>query len=311
MKKKVITSLLIIFSIFLIIGCGKDDEENKDNNEIKLNSNAVVVYFSATGTTKKIAERIANKLNSEIIEIIPKEEYKPEDLNYNSNCRANKEQNDVKARPEIANIIDISKYDAVYLGYPIWWGTNPKIILTLLDNYDFTNKTIVPFCTSGSTEISGSVNDLRNYNSKLDIKDGKRFSANSTDIELEEFIGKSKIEINTQDKDSSMKVMINEVEYTIQLENNNTAKRLYELAPFEATMNELNGNEKYIYLTSDLPIDLYKPGHIEQGDVMLYDNNCLVIFYKSFETQFSYTKIGHIDNLPDLGSGSIFVKFVQ
>ena len=75
-------------------------------------------------------------------------------------------QNDSNARPEIENTIDISKYDTIYLGYPIWWGTNPKIILTLLDTYDFTNKTIIPFCTSGSTGISGSVSDLRNYNNR-------------------------------------------------------------------------------------------------------------------------------------------------
>ena len=74
------------------------------------------------------------------------------------------------------------------MGYPIWWGTNPKIILTLLDTYDFTGKTIIPFCTSGSTDISGSVNNLRNYNNKLTIKDGKRFSANASDKEIKKFI---------------------------------------------------------------------------------------------------------------------------
>ena len=148
---------------------------------IQENSNSVVVYFSATGTTEKIAEKIANQSGSDIIEIIPKDEYTSADLNYNSDCRANREQNDDKARPEIKNEIDISKYDTIYLGYPIWWGTNPKIILTLLDTYDFTRKVIIPFCTSGSTDISGSVSDLRNYNSKLDIKDSKRFSASDSD----------------------------------------------------------------------------------------------------------------------------------
>ena len=188
MKRKIITNLFIIFSIFLITGCSKDKELSKNNNEVKSNSNSVVLYFSATGTTRKIAERIANESNSDIIEIIPKEEYKKEDLDYNNDCRANREQNDPKARPEIKNTIDISKYDTIYLGYPIWWGTNPKIILTLLDTYDFTNKTIIPFCTSGSTEISGSVNDLRNYNNKLNIKDGKRFNVSDSDEIIKEFI---------------------------------------------------------------------------------------------------------------------------
>lgn len=188
MKRKISISLFILLSIFLVTGCSKFNKSSKSNNEVKSNNNSVVLYFSATGNTKKIAERIASELNSDIIEIIPKEEYKPEDLDYNSDCRANREQNDSKSRPEIKNTIDISKYDTIYLGYPIWWGTNPKIILTLLDTYDFTNKTIIPFCTSGSTEISGSVNDLRNYNSKLNIKNGKRFSINDSDDIIKEFI---------------------------------------------------------------------------------------------------------------------------
>lgn len=122
------------------------------------------------------------------MEIIPKEKYKEEDLNYNSDCRANREQQDSKARPEIENTINITKYNTVYLGYPIWWGTNPKIILTLLDSYDFTGKTIIPFCTSGSTDISDSVNDLRNYKSNLTIKDGKRFSSSDDDNVIKDFI---------------------------------------------------------------------------------------------------------------------------
>ena len=194
MKKKIFLSTLVLLSLFIITGCGNKIENTSTNNssasssEINKDSNSVVLYFSATGTTKTVAERIATESNSDIIEIIPKEKYKKEDLNYNSDCRANKEQNDSKARPEIENKIDINKYDTIYLGYPIWWGTNPKIILTLLDTYDFTEKTIIPFCTSGSTGISNSVEDLRNYNSKLNIKDGKRFSSNDSDDVIKDFI---------------------------------------------------------------------------------------------------------------------------
>ena len=188
MKKRIILSLLVVLSIFIISGCNNTNKKTKTKNINNENNKSVVLYFSATGTTKKVADKIATKSNSDIIEIIPKEEYKSEDLNYNSDCRANREQRDSKARPEIKNKIDISKYDTIYLGYPIWWGTNPKIILTLLDTYDFSNKMIIPFCTSGSTGISGSVNDLRSYNSKLNIKDGKRFSSSSSDEEISNFI---------------------------------------------------------------------------------------------------------------------------
>jgi flavodoxin len=197
MKKYFLLSLFIFVSLFLVTGCGDKKDDNKSNNEekkdiIKEENTSLVLYFSATGTTKKIAERIANKAGSDLIEIVPKEKYTSDDLNYNGDCRANREQNDDKARPEIENKIDISKYNTIYLGYPIWWGTNPRIILTLLDSYDFSNKVIITFCTSGSSGISTSVSDLRKYNSKLNIKDGKRFTTSASDQVIEDFIKNNK-----------------------------------------------------------------------------------------------------------------------
>ncbi len=106
----------------------------------------------------------------------------------------------------------------------------------------------------------------------------------------------------------SLKIIIDNKEYIINLEKNETVNSLINLLPLELNMNELNGNEKYVYLDSSLPTDSYKPDNIEVGDVMLYGNNCLVIFYKSFNTPYSYTKVGHIDNLSDLGSKNIIVK---
>ena len=304
MKKNVLLIVLVIILFFAIVGCSVQKEKNDNANS---NNKSVVLYFSATGTTKKIAERIARESKSDIIEIIPEEEYKKEDLNYNSDCRANREQNDSKSRPKIKNAIDINKYDTIYLGYPIWWGTNPKIILTLLDTYDFTNKIIIPFCTSGSTEISGSVEDLRKYNPNLNIKDGKRFSTNDSDEVIKEFINRN--EIDKSNEVISVKAIINDKEYIIKLEDNETVKSFINILPQELNMSELNGNEKYIYLDNILPTNSFNPKKINAGDVMLYGNNCLVIFYKSFDTSYSYTKIGHIDNLPNLGNSNITVKF--
>ena len=107
---------------------------------------------------------------------------------------------------------------------------------------------------------------------------------------------------------SKLKAIINGNEYTINLEKNETVNKLIDMLPLEVTMNELNGNEKYIYLDGTLPTNSSNPKKINAGDVMFYGDNCLVIFYKSFETPYSYTKIGHIDNLPNLGSGNITVK---
>ena len=110
-------------------------------------------------------------------------------------------------------------------------------------------------------------------------------------------------------KVSDIKVTINDKNYTLKLENNNTAEEFINLLPQEFTMNELNGNEKYVYMNKSLITNSYNPQHVEKGDVMLYGNNCLVIFYKSFDTLYSYTKIGHIDYLENLENGSITVKF--
>lgn len=105
----------------------------------------------------------------------------------------------------------------------------------------------------------------------------------------------------------TVKILINNEEYIIDLENNETAKAFVNLLPQEFNMNELNGNEKYAYLNNNLPANPnnYK---INAGDVMLYGDDCLVIFYKSFDTTYNYTKIGHINNLPNLGNQNINVK---
>lgn len=110
-------------------------------------------------------------------------------------------------------------------------------------------------------------------------------------------------------KVSSINAIINGKSYKLNLDSNKTTEELVNLLPLELTMNELNGNEKYAYMDNSLFTNLYNPKHIEKGDVMLYGDNCLVIFYKSFDTNYSYTKIGHIDNLDNLGNGSITVKF--
>lgn len=116
----------------------------------------------------------------------------------------------------------------------------------------------------------------------------------------------SKID-NSSEVIKQMTLLIDNKEYTLKLEDNETVKELIKLIPQELNMDELNGNEKYVYLNNELPTNPYNPKRINAGDVMLYGNNCLVIFYKSFDTPYNYTKIGHIDNLPNLGNSSITV----
>ena len=97
-----------------------------------------------------------------------------------------------------------------------------------------------------------------------------------------------------------MKIQINQQTFDVMLEDNDTAKALVEFLPLTIKMNELNGNEKYFCLSKSLPSKPQKIGQIKAGDVMLYGNDCLVVFYKSFSSGYAYTKIGHIENVENL-----------
>lgn len=107
---------------------------------------------------------------------------------------------------------------------------------------------------------------------------------------------------------SFMKMTINNEKYQVKLDSNEATNQLLDKLPLELEMDELNGNEKYTYLDFSLTTNEYNPKTINKGDVMLFGNNCLVIFYKNFNTSYSYTKIGHIDNLKDLGTEKITIK---
>ena len=119
---------------------------------------------------------------------------------------------------------------------------------------------------------------------------------------------------NKEDKDLGdeiMTLLIGNYSFDVKLESNETVKKLLELLPLEIEMTELNGNEKYYYLDSTLPANAKSVGKINAGDVMLYGNDCLVIFYESFSSGYSYTKIGHIEDVSELkaalGKGSVSV----
>lgn len=148
-------------------------------------SNAAVVYFSCTGNTASIAERIAQITGDALMEIVPQDPYTSADLDYNSDCRANSEQNSATARPAIAEPVpDASDADVIYLGYPIWWGKAPRIVLTWLESQDLTGKTIMPFCTSGSSPIDGSLAEIGSAAAGATIENAQRFSSDASQEEI-------------------------------------------------------------------------------------------------------------------------------
>lgn len=148
-------------------------------------SKAVVIYFSATGNTRVFAEKIGAAAGAEVYEIIPQTAYTAEDLNYNNaNSRANREIN-TDARPEIKSLsIELSQYDTIFLGYPIWHGQCPPAVRTFLANQDLAGKTIMPFCTSGSTGISGSLAKIKELAPNSVVTDGFRGTGRTTEQQI-------------------------------------------------------------------------------------------------------------------------------
>ena len=167
--------------------------ETKDNTPTNGDSQSgkrLVVYFSQTGNTKGVAEKIAAVTGADTYEILAAQPYSDDDLNYNNDdSRATKEQNDKTIRPEIGSEqLDLSAYDTIYLGYPIWWGQAPRIMDTFVESYEFTGKTVIPFCTSGSSDIGTTGDDLEANAGSGNWLKGKRFASGTSQAEVEEWL---------------------------------------------------------------------------------------------------------------------------
>lgn len=150
----------------------------------------LVVVFSATGTTRGVAEKIATIEDADLYEIVPAEPYSDADLNWNDrNSRSTREQNDPSVRPAIAGEpIDLSGYERIYVGYPIWWGEEPRILDTFVESYDFGSAVMIPFCTSGGSGIGRSGKNLAEHATGGRWLDGKRFSGSVSESDLENWI---------------------------------------------------------------------------------------------------------------------------
>lgn len=158
---------------------------------INLNK-TLVAYFSCSGETRKVSEKLSKIIDATLYEITPEIPYTDEDLDWhNKNSRSSIEMEDKSSRPKIKNDINIDEYQIVYLGFPIWWYVAPTIINTFLESHDFTNKKVILYCTSGSSSLKNTYQELKNtYN--IDFVLGSRLNSNANDIELKEFIDNTK-----------------------------------------------------------------------------------------------------------------------
>lgn len=198
-KLKHILSFVFMFLISLsclsLMGCSKDSKIDLDNDKI------LVTYFSATGSTRNVAQVIKDYLNCDIAEIVPTQEYTSSDLNWNNsqsrvnaehNARVNNDTNSQYYRPAFNfNIDDLSQYDTIFIGYPIWWGEAPNIIYNFLEqnSNNFENKTIIPFCTSASSGLGQSATHLHSCTtSTANWYSGQRFSSNVSKSTIENWV---------------------------------------------------------------------------------------------------------------------------
>ncbi len=154
-------------------------------------SRVLVTYFSASGVTKNVAQNIADSIEGDLFEIKAKEPYTSQDLNWNDkNSRSSIEMKDKSSRPEIEETVNnLDNYDTILIGFPVWWYTAPTIINTFIESLDLFGKTLIPFCTSGGTGISGCERDLINEYPNYNWKGGKRFTGNESKEFIKNWIG--------------------------------------------------------------------------------------------------------------------------
>lgn len=255
--------------------------------EIASGSSTLVVYFSATGTTKGIAEKIADVTGADIYEIIAAVPYTDEDRDWtNSDSRCSIEQNDTSVRPAISSEqIKLDGYSVIYIGYPIWFGQEPRIMDTFVESYNFGNAKVIPFCTSGSSSIGQSGQNLAANAGSGNWIEGKRFAGDASEEEIKDWI------------DSAVREMVLEIngtEVPVIWEDNDSVKQLAGIADAGLTIEmSMYGEFEQVG-----PVGQSISAEDEQittspGDIVLYSGDQIVIFYGS--NTWSYTKLGVID----------------
>ena len=276
-------------------------------------NHTLVIYFSRTGNTEKIAQYLAELTDADSYVIEAAVPYTDADIKYQDDtCRANKEQNDKTVRPEIANPIDsINSYETIFLGYPIWWGQEPRIIDTFLESYDFSEKTVIPFCTSGSSGISTSEKNIADLVPIGNQLAGRRFPASATKDDVKAWYDTLPLE---QDKtETKLLISVGDTELTATLADNSSAQALVELlkqGDITIDMSDYSNFEKVGELPETLPKN-DEQINTDYGDLILYLGHRFVIYYD--KNSWNFTKLGHIDNISQeelkaiLGEGDVTV----
>lgn len=155
--------------------------QNKGGKNMETENKPLVVYFSATGTTAKVARMIADITDCTLYEIMPQQPYTSDDLNWNNRqSRSSVEMNNPKSRPALKETkMNVRDYNVIFIGYPIWWDQAPRIINTFIESHDLEGKALIPFATSGGSGINNSVKELKKTYPNLEWQNGKLLNGSS------------------------------------------------------------------------------------------------------------------------------------
>lgn len=183
--------LFIVFAALasvMLLACANGVKSESAASQPKSESKVLVAYFSATGVTRGVAERLAKATGGTLHEIKPAQPYTDADLDWHDQqSRSSVEMKDPKSRPEIAGKVEnIDKYEVVYIGFPIWWYTAPTIINTFIESHDLKGKTVIPFATSGGSTIQKSCEDLKKAYPDINWKPGRLLN-HPTEQEINDF----------------------------------------------------------------------------------------------------------------------------
>ena len=295
--------IIAVIIILLLIGCSTTPNDSDsllqstDNTLIRSETKIFVAYFSCTGTTEKVAEKIADKTNGTLYKIVPQTPYTSEDLNYsNPNSRTSIEQNDEDFRTEIAGKIEnFEDFDVIFIGYPIWWGKAPKIIYTFLEEYNFSGKTVIPFCTSGSSGIDSSIPPLKAITPNATFLNGKRFSPQVSDEDIAKWIN----DLNIMKNKDTLYIKIGENILEAELTENSSAAALTELLKdkdITIEMHDYGDFEKVGEIGTNLPVNDERIT-TAAGDLILYQGDKFVIYYDT--NSWNFTRLGKIKNISE------------
>ena len=286
-------------------------------------SKTLVAYYSYTGDCEAIVTELTKQISADVVEIQPAEK----GLKYEANNYALGTQllnaikaapNDAASYPAIDPVnVSLGEYSTVIIVTPLWWSQMAAIMQSYLFQVGdrLAGKKLGLIVSSASSGISGVVADCKRLvpdaqylSENLWINNSNRANTAALVAEWVENNG-----LNQTENTMRINVIIGNQTFTATLADSETGRAFAQLLPLTLPMTELNGNEKYHYLDSSLPTDSHQPGTIQAGNLMLYGNNCVVLFYETFSSSYSYTRIGSIDSpaglVTALGSGNVNVRF--